>query len=159
MMRYELIKANREHTETLANLLQFYIYDFTEFINAHVEENGRFKEYPLNDYWAKDDHFPYLVRIDGKYAGFALVNWNEEETKSYFSMTEFFIMKKYRRAGLGKAVAHDLFRLHKGDWKVFQIEKNERAQSFWRHVIHEYTGGQFTERVEEGKKITQEFAS
>ncbi|MUK88298.1 GNAT family N-acetyltransferase [Ornithinibacillus sp. L9] len=158
-MSYEIIKASFDNKETLMNLLQFYIYDFSEFIDVHVEENGRFGEYPLNDYWTEDNHFPYLIRLNGNYAGFALVKLIETETKSYFSISEFFIMKKYRRAGVGKFVAKDIFRLHKGDWEVFQMEKNEPAQLFWRNVIKEYTSGQFTERIEEGKRITQEFVS
>ncbi|MED4205386.1 GNAT family N-acetyltransferase [Neobacillus mesonae] len=158
-MDYEIVKASLENVETLTNLMQFYIYDFSEFIEAHVEENGRFGDYPLNDYWTEDNHFPYLVRFKGKYAGFVLVKWIKTETKSYFSIAEFFIMKKYRRTGLGKSVAGEIFRLHKGNWEVFQMEKNQQAQLFWRNVINEYTGGRFTERVEKGKRITQEFAS
>ncbi len=159
MMNYEIIKASLDNGEILTNLMQFYIYDFSEFIEAHVEENGRFGDYPLNDYWKEDNHLPYLVRFNGNYAGFVLVKWIKTETKSYFSIAEFFIMKKYRRTGLGKTVAKDIFRLHKGKWEVFQMEKNEPAQLFWRNVINEYTGGRFTERVEEGKRITQEFTS
>lgn len=158
-MNYEISKASLDNAETLTNLMQFYIYDFSEFIEAHLEENGRFGDYPLNDYWTEDNHFPYLVRFNGNYAGFVLVKMIKEETKTYFSIAEFFIMKKYRRTGLGKSVAKDLFRFHKGNWEVFQLKKNEPAQLFWRNVIKEYTGGQFTERVEEGKRITQEFVS
>jgi predicted acetyltransferase len=158
-MSYEIIKASSDNKETLTNLLQFYIYDFSEFIDAHVEENGRFANYPLNDYWTEDNHFPYLIRLNGNYAGFVLVKLIEAENKSHFSISEFFIMKKYRRAGLGKSVAKDIFHLHKGNWEVYQMEKNESAQFFWRNVINEYTIGQFTERIEEGKRITQEFVS
>lgn len=49
--------------------------------------------------------------------------------------------------------------LYKGNWEVFQINKNEPAQAFWRNVIKEFTGGQFTERIEEGKRVTQVFVS
>lgn len=157
-MDYEIIKAGLDHEETLKNLLQYYIYDFSEYIEAHVEENGRFSEYPLSDYWTKDDHFPYLVRLNGHNAGFVLAKWIKTDTKSYFLISEFFIMKKYRRAGLGKLVAKDIFRLHRGKWEVFQIEKNKPAQLFWRNVINEYTSGQFSERVGEGR-VTQVFVS
>jgi predicted acetyltransferase len=158
-MSYEIIKANLDNKETLTNLLQFYIYDFSEFIEAHVGENGRFDDYPLNDYWIEENYFPYLIKVNGNYAGFVLVKWIEAETKSFFSISEFFIMKTYRRAGVGKSVAKDIFRLHKGNWEVFQMAKNELAQSFWRNVIKEYTCGQFTEKLENGKRVTQEFVS
>ena len=158
-MNYEIIKASLDNQETLKNLLQFYIYDFSEFIDAHVEENGKFSDYPLSNYWTTDNHFPYLIRLNGNYAGFVLVKWIETETKSYFSISEFFIMQKYRRTGLGKSVAKDIFRLQKGNWRVFQMKSNKPAQLFWRNVIKEYTGGQYTEQIEDGKRITQEFVS
>lgn len=158
-MNYEIIEASLDNQETLTNLLQFYIYDFSEFIEAHVGENGRFGDYPLSDYWTEDNHFPYLIRLNGNYAGFVLVKWIKTEMKSYYSIAEFFIMKKYRRTGLGKSVAKDIFRLHKGDWEVFQMKINEPAQLFWRNVIKEYTDGQFTERTEGEKRITQVFVS
>jgi predicted acetyltransferase len=154
-MEYEIIKAGEEHEEALRNLLQFYIYDFSEFIDAHVEEDGRFRDYPLSDYWTEEDHFPYVIRLDGRYAGFVLV---AEDSES-LSINEFFILKKYRREGLGKQVAKDIFDLHKGRWEVFQIEKNKPAQNFWRSVIKEYTGGDFTEREDEHKRVIQKFVS
>lgn len=49
-MNYEIIKASLDNSETLTNLMQFYIYDFSEFIEAHVEENRKFRDYPLQDY-------------------------------------------------------------------------------------------------------------
>ncbi|MBS4218433.1 GNAT family N-acetyltransferase [Bacillus sp. FJAT-49711] len=159
-MEFEVIKASLDQKEIIMNLMQFYIYDFSEFIEAHVEENGRFSEYSyLNDYWTDDNRFPYLVKVDGHYAGFVLVRSIKEGAKEYFSIAEFFIMRKYRRAGLGKLVAKDIFHVYKGNWEVFQIEKNKPAQLFWRNVINEYTNGQFSERIEEGKKIIQEFVS
>ena len=74
MMNYEIVKASLDNAETLTNLMKFYIYDFSEFIEAHIEENGRFGDYSLNDYWKDDNRFPYLVRFNGNYAGFVLVN-------------------------------------------------------------------------------------
>ncbi|MGD6842607.1 GNAT family N-acetyltransferase [Bacillus infantis] len=154
-MEYEIIKAGEEHKEALQNLLQFYIYDFSEFIDAHVEEDGRFRDYPLSDYWTEEDHFPYVIRLAERYAGFVLVAGDNGS----FSITEFFIMKKYRRGGLGKQVAKEIFGLHKGSWEIFQIEKNKPAQSFWRSVVKEYTGGDFTEREDEHKRVIQKFVS
>ncbi|MCK6206458.1 GNAT family N-acetyltransferase [Bacillus infantis] len=154
-MEYEIIKAGAEHEEALQNLLQFYIYDFSEFIDAYVEENGRFSEYPLSSYWTEEGHFPYIIKLDERYAGFVLVT---EDSQS-LSINEFFILKKYRREGLGKQVAKDIFGLHKGRWEIFQIEKNKPAQGFWRCVIDEYTNGEFMEREDEHKRVIQEFVS
>jgi len=62
-------------------------------------------------------------------------------------------MRKYRKEGIGKAVAEQIFDLHRGQWEVYQKESNKPAQLFWNRIIDEYTKGQFKERFENGKRI------
>lgn len=159
-MDFELIKASKEQKDTIANLMQFYFYDFSEFVKCDVEEDGLFGAYPhLEAYWKEEKHrFPYLIKQDGKYVGFVLVRYIESAELNYFSIAEFFIMKKYRRVGLGKKIATRVFDMHKGQWEVFQILSNQPAQAFWRKVINEYTEGKFEERTENGRRI-QDFVS
>jgi predicted acetyltransferase len=152
-------KAELKDKETIKNLMQFYFYDFSEFVEAYVGDDGLFDEYTyLNAYWEEKERFPYLIEKEGKIAGFILVREVREECKHYWSIAEFFIMKKVRLSGLGKHAAHQVFQNHKGNWEVFQIEKNKPAQAFWRKVISDYTGGRFVERTEEGSVI-QTFCS
>lgn len=152
-------KAELKDKETIKNLMQFYFYDFSEFVAAYVGNNGLFYEYKyLNAYWEEKERFPYLIEKEGKIAGFILVREVQEEGKHFWSIAEFFIMKKFRLNGLGKHAAHQVFEKHKGNWEVFQIENNKPAQAFWRKVISEYTQGEFVERAEEGMVI-QEFCS
>lgn len=157
-MNFELIRASEAQKEVVENLMQYYFYDFSEFVNIDVEENGQFKPYLyLESYWQEGNHrFPYLIIVDGKYVGFVLVSYFDSEARKHFSMSEFFIMKKYRKSGLGKAVAHHVFDLHRGEWEVMQIEPNKPAQAFWRKVIGEYTNGNYSERVEK-KNVYQDF--
>jgi len=91
--------------------------------------------------------------MDEKYIGFVLVRFIESATRNYFSIAEFFIMKKYRRKGIGQAVAEQIFDLHVGQWEVYQKESNEPAQVFWNRVIDRYKKGQFKERFENGRRI------
>lgn len=158
-MEFQLIKAKLEHKEALENLMQYYIYDFSEFIKCDVEEDGRYKPYPLEDYWREDNHrVPYIIKQNDKYVGFVLVRFIESDEYNYFSIAEFFILKKYRREGIGKTVAARIFDLHKGKWEVLQMEANKAAQVFWAKVIDEYTKGNFLERIESGRRI-QSFSS
>jgi predicted acetyltransferase len=71
-------------------------------------------------------------------------------------MAEFFVMRKYRRKGIGRSIAEQVFNLHQGQWEIYQKESNRPAQDFWKRIISEYTNGDFKERIENGKKI-QEF--
>ena len=159
-MGLTLLQASNEHKIVIQNLMQFYIYDFSEFIRYDVEDNGLFATYPdLNDYWKPDNNkFPYIIKKDDKYAGFVLVKFVSSEDRSFFSMAEFYILKRYRKEGIGKAIALRIFELHKGHWEVFQKESNKPAQLFWNKVISDYTQGQFKERFENGRRI-QNFES
>jgi len=150
-----VIKADERYRSVIKHLMQFYIYDFSEYVDLDVEEDGLYKEYPyLDDYWKDESYrFAYVLRNDENYIGFVLVRLVAAEEREYFSIAEFFIMRKYRRKGIGKAVAEQMFNLHRGQWEVHQMESNKPAQVFWTKVINEYTKGQFKERIENGKTI------
>jgi predicted acetyltransferase len=154
-MNYHLIPASKEYEEVIKNLMQFYIYDFSEFVACDVENDGLYTAYTgLDLYWKEINHrFPYLITKDEKYIGFVLVRKIESLEKTYFSIAEFFIMRKYRRLGIGGLVAKEIFDLHTGKWEVFQKENNKPAQSFWTKIIHAYTQGQFSAYEADGKRI------
>lgn len=152
-------KSRVKDKETIKNLLQFYFCDFSEFVEEYVGKDGLFGVYSyLDNYWEEKERIPYLIEKDGKISGFVLVREVHEENKLYWSIAEFFIMKKFRLSGLGKYAAHQIFERHRGNWEVLQIEKNKPAQAFWRKVINDFTEGQFDERTKEGKLI-QTFSS
>jgi len=154
-MNFTLIEASEEYKSVVKNLMQFYMYDFSEFLKTDVEDDGLYAAYPhLDEYWKeKDIRFPYIIKKDEKYVGFVFVRFIESPERNYFSIAEFFIMKKYRNEGIGKTVAEKIFNLHRGQWEVYQKESNKPAQLFWTKVIDEYTKGQFKERLEEGRRI------
>ena len=154
-----LIKASYQQKQIINNLMQFYMYDFSEFVNIDIEADGFFAAYKnLDDYWNDENRFPYIIQNEERPIGFALVRLIESAQRSYYSIAEFFVLKKYRKKGIGKQIAIQLFNLHKGLWEVFQRETNKPAQLFWSNVIGAYTKGNFTERFEDGKTI-QSFIS
>ena len=154
-MNIMLIGASSEYKNVIKNLMQFYVYDFSIYIGCDVERDGLYAEYAdLDDYWREPNHrFPYMIIKEKKYLGFVLVRFIESAERAYFSIAEFFILNKYRRQGIGKMIALQIFNLHRGQWEVFQKESNKPAQAFWSTVINEYTGGKFTERFENGRRI------
>jgi predicted acetyltransferase len=158
MMRgtdYTLIPASMEYREVVQNLMQFYIYDFSEYIHCDVEKDGLFIAYPhLEEYWKVDNQrFPYIIKKDERFIGFVFVRFIESAMRSHFSIAEFFIMRKYRRKGIGSSAAKEIFDLHKGPWEIYQKENNKPAQAFWIKIISEYTKGEFTEHEENGRRI------
>lgn len=142
----ELVPAERK--QIISRLMQFYLYDFTRYLDLDVDRDGAFPTYPgLEAYWnSGHNKYPYLITCDNRPAGFALVDRLLRSSEGQYYMTEFFVMQKYRRSGVGKWAAHRLFDMFPGDWKVSQIRANEPARSFWHRVIGEYTKGSFKEK-------------
>jgi predicted acetyltransferase len=156
-LKIQVIKATVGNKQVVSNLMQLYMYDFSEYTGSDVESNGLFADYPhFEEYWSEDNHrFPYLIIYEEQCIGFVFVRRIETSVKSYFSVAEFFIMRKYRRKGFGSMVAKEVFNLHRGNWEVYQMDSNMPARIFWNSVITDYSNGLFSERKENNRSIQQ----
>jgi predicted acetyltransferase len=147
-MNIKIEKTSIEQKIVLKNLLELYKYDFSEYDPEDVNEQGEYGYKYFDNYWTEPERFPFLIKVDEKYAGFALVRKKYQGNKSgefCYSMAEFFVMKKYRKSGVGKQTAFYLFDLFLGKWEVAQIKENIPAQKFWIKVISDYTNKNYTE--------------
>lgn len=142
----ELVPKARK--QIISKLMQLYLYDFTRYLEIDVNADGVYPEYPgLEEYWSSGDKkSAYLFKVNGHIAGFALVDRLLRDPEGQFYMTEFFVMQKYRRSGIGTWAAHKLFDKYQGEWKISQVRANTPARDFWHKVIGEYTKGVFEER-------------
>jgi predicted acetyltransferase len=131
----ELIPARVGDAGVLANLLELYAHDFSEFRELEIGEDGRFGYTSLGLYWSEAGRHPFLIRIEGKLAGLVLVARNE----SAWDMAEFFVMRGARRRGVGSRVAHEVWRRFPGPWEVRVIETNVAGRAFWAGVISTFT--------------------
>lgn len=130
----------------LHNLMELYLHDFSEYEDLDVDEDGRFGDEYLDRYWIEPERHPFLIKVADRLAGFVLVRDIKSDDQAVtHSIAEFFVMRKYRRRGVGRHVATMIFDRFPGRWLVCQEETNRPAQVFWRRVIGEYTQGNFTE--------------
>ena len=120
-----------------------YLYDFSEFEGTDLDDHGLFGYRYLDDYWVEEGRVPLIVRLSGRLVGFVLVNKHSYTREDRFCIAEFFIMRKYRRQGIGKEVAHRVFDMFGPLWEIQQIKENTAAQAFWRKVVSEYTDGEY----------------
>jgi predicted acetyltransferase len=121
-------------------------------LGSDVADSGVFDFewlHKIHLYWEKPDWHAFVVKVDGKLAGFALVR-----QCSYLSgdtdttdMAEFFIMRQYRRRRVGERVAARLFDMFPGRWEVREEAKNLAAQRFWRTIIDRYARGRYEESI------------
>lgn len=149
-----VVSVKKEEEDVLHNLMQFYIYEFSNYLSdITLRENGRYKPFDLSKYWDEARYHAFFIKKDQEYIGFALVENGEEMNV----IEEFFIIAKCSGKGYGKEAATNLFHMFPGKWHITQIQNNYRAQSFWRGLIYELTGGQMIECYDENRKSVQEF--
>src|ERR1700733_7403720 len=87
----EVTLATEQSQPVLSNLFQLYIHDFTDFVERPLGKDGRFDYDPLPPYWNGPDRFPFIVWVNGKLAGFALVKKGSHfsGTTEVWTMAEF----------------------------------------------------------------------
>lgn len=145
-MHVEVIPATPRDKPVIERLLQLYEHDNSEFFGADVDAEGVYRVMDTEGIWQPGWHI-FLIRFDGQLAGFAFVTWHPSylgDGETYL-MDEFFIMRKYRRRGVGEHVARTLFDRFPGRWEISEWPTNLGVQAFWRRVIGRYTDGHFQE--------------
>ena len=154
-MKGLLVEVDRSDSRALLELAQYYAYDFSDLLALDVDVTGRFGVAHLQRHFDDPVCHPFTIVVDGKLAGFAL-----HEGRSRLSgevgvndVAEFFVMKKYRRRGVGAAAARELFDRFTGRWEVRQVRTNTAAIAFWRKTIGDYTGGAFTETTQDDDRF------
>lgn len=147
-MSIEVVSAKKKDADTVANLMQLYLYDFSEFSGEAIGANGRFDYKYLDLYWEDPDRYPFLVRTDGHLSGFALVRFEADPVNAtgVMEMAEFFVMRSFRRKGVGSDAARRLWNLFPGQWRLNIWRANVPAYNFWKPLIADYTNNKFEEK-------------
>lgn len=128
----------------LANLLELYIHDLSEVFPVELKPDGRFGYPKLPQYFSEPARrFPFLVKRDGKVAGFAFAVRGSPVVADpeVFDVAEFFVMRAHRRGGTGRHAAFALWDRFPGKWTVRVSQGNRTALPFWDRVVGEYTEG------------------
>jgi predicted acetyltransferase len=155
-----VIPAAREQERTLANLLELYVHDFSEFCELETGPDGKFGYPHLALYWSEAGRHPFLLKVDGKLAGLSLVRRGSQISgdASVWDMAEFFVLRAYRRRGIGIAAAHQVWKQLPGRWEVRVMECNIPALYFWSNAIEKFAGVTMSQsRIERGRECWQVF--
>jgi predicted acetyltransferase len=93
------------------------------------------------------------MTIRGKYCGFALVQPDSvvSAKTGIWDMEDFFIMRRYRRRGLGTELARQVWQKHPGQWEIRVLDGNTSALRFWSAAATE----QCKKTVTPGKAIVK----
>ena len=144
-MTLELTPVQRDEKEILRNLMEKYDYELSQYGGDDVNKLGLYGFDYLDNYWQEGaKRWAFFIKADGKLAGFAMIisdYFYINSRASDYVMSDFFVMYKYRNAGVGKYAANYLFNKFKGIWQLNTMDKNVGSAKFWTKVVGDYTGG------------------
>jgi len=150
--RLELRDARRSADDRawLASVYPMYLHDLSAFDDGYyqLDERGVWHPDYLPSWLAEGPDLPFVVVAEGRRVGFALVNSAPSRHVARgrdHRVSEFFVLARERRTGIGTRAAHALFALLPGAWEVSQLPRNERAIRFWRRVAAEVSDGDYRE--------------
>lgn len=158
------------------NIYPLYLHDLSGIWGWKPNRYGIYEDddtRTLNDqnqvfdiWWEKPTIlFPYLIRVDGIPAGFALVATPPYTYGSEFYMNEFFVMKPFRGKHVAENAASQVFDKHPGSWEVQTnaTDRNKQAQAFWRKTMNNYVSDsrvqEFVAARDDNEKLIFQFNS
>ncbi|PXA88389.1 hypothetical protein DMC47_30265 [Nostoc sp. 3335mG] len=128
-----LATARPDQQSVVANLIQLYLHDMTEFMPFPVGADGRYEYAFLDRFW----RFPYFIMSGDEIAGFALVVDECPLTgrAPCWFMAEFFVLRACRGKGVGRAAVSQALAAHPGQWHIAVPNANRDAQRFWPRAL------------------------
>ena len=100
--------------------------ELTALLPGYLRGLGVDAHYPyLPLYWTEAGRFPYLIREQGRTAGFALVR--QLPDSGAFEMAEFCVLPDFRARGLGAQAARALFAAHRAPGASASWQQRRRA--------------------------------
>jgi predicted acetyltransferase len=129
----------------LNNLLQLYLYDSSIYDRTDVDAYGLYPYEATDVYLTGKGYWAYIIEVQKKSAGFVLIRQLgfDLDGDPIRCISEFFVMRRYRRHGVGRAAAIKVLMNYPGTWWVNQNAANTGAGHFWRKVIAEVTGDDY----------------
>ena len=158
-MALELRKAHAADFPAIQQLLELYQYDLSDIWPQEANAEAKYG-YDLERHKIGERFHAHVALQGSQYVGFALVAPAIVTRTEGSWMEQFFVLKRHRRSGCGRALALHTLHSHPGAWEVGQMPANTPAQAFWREVIGTLTRGSYTElQVTEGwwQGVVQQF--
>src|SRR5947208_1690787 len=116
-MRIDLVPADEAAKPIVRRLLELNAHDFSEIDGRDLGAHGEYGYRYLDHYWLREENrHPFLITVDDKIAGCVLVRAGDPH-----EFGEFFVVRKYRRRGVGKLAARTVFSLFPGTWTIYEV--------------------------------------
>ena len=160
-MELKIEKVPLMEKKTLENLYSLYLHDLAEFTDdLEVSSAGSYVYDSIDMLWTNEGIEPHFIKDSEKLVGFLLLLKRPFLKNDHdICINDFFILKNYRRKGIGKRALTQLFRENKGKYVIMELAQNQPAVTFWRKALSQL-GLEYTEEkkmVEEEECYVQTF--
>jgi predicted acetyltransferase len=128
------------------NLFELYLYDFSTIEPQPIRADGRYSSPEMLDpYWEDPQRYPFVIRLDDAPVGFALAKRGSALAGDLEAMdlAEFFVLRSYRRSGVGRRAASLVWDTFPGRWVVRVLAVNQPALAFWEASVAAYSHGRY----------------
>ncbi|MYM33823.1 GNAT family N-acetyltransferase [Duganella sp. FT94W] len=133
-MHIEVRQAEYSERIIVRHMMELYQHDFSEFDGTDLDEHAQYGYYDLDCFWINPAYAAHVIKVDGKWAGFALVNDETYLPGSTRAMLEFFVLRKYRKHGVGRHAAQAILAMTPASWEIRVIAQNPAAATFWQTI-------------------------
>ena len=130
----QLHRATAVDREVLERLWLMFAHDLSEHRHLLPLVDGRFRDERLHAALEQADRCAYLLRLDERPVGFALVRSLDRSPRV---LASFFVARGARRTGLGRAAVRAVVARHPGAWEVAYQSANAAAAAFWPTIAAE----------------------
>lgn len=134
-----VVRAGEDRRSTFEHLVQLYLHDLSSVGGWDLSDDGTFSTALLDGCWSEARRHPVLFRVAESLAGFAVVDRGSHvsDRADVWDMAEFFVVNRWRRSGVGRSAARQLFAEFPGDWEVRPFPGYVPAERFWASVCAE----------------------
>src|SRR5260370_25492241 len=127
----EVREARAGDRPVLRRLMQLYLYDFAAIDGWNIGDDGRYGSASrIARFWTDRTRTSFLVRLDGRLAGFVLIRDGAHFAgRGTREISEFFVLRRYRRRRLGARAATRVFDMVPGTWGLCARPRNVDRQA------------------------------
>ncbi len=158
-MEIQVVLSDQDNAYLIKNMYPLYLHDLSAFSTALPNEHAILEPTPVktlieqgevqHNWWEKPDVlFPFLIVVETRSAGFALVATPPHVPHGvHYVLHEVFLFHPYRGKGIAQQAVIEVFNRFQGQWELHVDPPNLRSQAFCRKTLAAYTGGSFQKQL------------
>jgi predicted acetyltransferase len=119
-----------------------------------IPDDGMYWSQDYKQYFENNNKKAFLIKTPNsekengaELVGFLLLDEVTENSSHYFEIGEFYIIAKFQKKNIGKYIAHKIFDMFPGKWRISVIPANKPGYNFWLGSISDYTEGSYVEEI------------